>query len=152
MLSKEKRIIERWLETGLLQNIPEYAVEDCAFVLENQIAYNATDKLGSPAFKRLSIPLCRRIMDSLRLNNNVKSRLVEDNKFDQWFDTRLKFEPAQGKHVFVLDAEAQYCADFARSLVSRINEYMIATNRYEKKPFNFLGLGIKDGNVVVFHS
>lgn len=148
MLGKEKRVIENWSNTGLLQGLPEYAIEDCAFVLENQKVYNEKE-MAHPSFKRMSIPLCRRIMDSLRVNINVKSRLVEDNKFDQWFDTRLKFETPK---PYDLETEIRYCADFARSLVSRINEYMSATGRYEKKPFYLLGLGIKDGTVVVFHS
>ncbi len=141
------------MSTGLLQKLPEYAIEDCAFVFENQRSYNENDTTSNASFKRCSIPLCRRIMDSLRVNMNVKSRLVEDNKFDQWFDTRLKYQsPVQPAGRPSLDAEVQYIAEFARDVVSRINEYMSATGKYENRSFYFLGLGVKDGSVVVFHS
>lgn len=145
-MNKEQSIVEQWNKTGLLSGLPEHAIEDCAFVLENQKMY----KSNHGEFNKLSIPICRRIIERLHINPNFKSRLVESNRFDQWFDTQLKFGYSGEKS---LNNDANYCGNLSHDIFSRINEHLNINEKiYRNKPFYFLGIGLKENSVVVFYS
>ena len=73
-LNEARELRKRWEKTGLLKNIEEdYAKDTCAVLLENQRLMNevSTDTGDIAQFKRISIPLVRRIYPQLIANKIV---------------------------------------------------------------------------------
>jgi len=83
-LNEARQLSEKWTQTGLLEGIGEYdrkgnftenrhQKEACAVLLENQYLMNevATDTGDIAMFKRISIPLVRRIYPQLIANKIV---------------------------------------------------------------------------------
>jgi len=73
-LNEAKIVTSRWDKTGILENIEDKAVKAaCAVLLENQCLYNetVTDTSDIAQFKRISIPLVRRIFPQLIANKIV---------------------------------------------------------------------------------
>lgn len=73
-LNEAKIVTSRWDKTGILENINDKAVKAAtAVLLENQCLYNetVTDTSDIAQFKRISIPLVRRIFPQLIANKIV---------------------------------------------------------------------------------
>ena len=73
-LNEAKVLETRWAETGLLENIEDKYTRSCtAVLLENQRLINetSTDTGDIAQFKRISIPLVRRIYQQLIANKVV---------------------------------------------------------------------------------
>ena len=67
-------ILERWEKTGLLRNVEDSKKEDLAVCLEGQKQYNevSTSTNCIAAFKRISIPLVRRIYPNEVIQGSLK--------------------------------------------------------------------------------
>jgi hypothetical protein len=73
-LNEAKEVEKKWAKTGLLENINDkYVRSTTAVILENQRLFNetATDTSDIAQFKRISIPLVRRIYPQLIANKIV---------------------------------------------------------------------------------
>ena len=73
-LNEAKEVEKKWTSTGLLEGIDDrYVRSTTAVILENQRLYNemATDTSDIAQFKRISIPLVRRIYPQLIANKVV---------------------------------------------------------------------------------
>src|SRR4051812_47038016 len=65
--NEKKMLVKRWEKTGILKQLPEERIEETALIMENQRLMNemSNDAGDLAQFKRISIPLVRRIMGSL---------------------------------------------------------------------------------------
>lgn len=80
--SEEKLLVARWEQTRLLEGLDDRAKRICAVLMENQRLWNEnTDNYSNEecAFKRVSIPLMRRIIPTLVEYPNFDTRLFAKN-------------------------------------------------------------------------
>ena len=149
-----EQVVEKWRTTGLLNGLNEQAQASCACALQSQLKINeglqdckvssgdwakAENNLHLSQFKRVSIPIIRRIFGSIEINGN------ETNEC-QWYNTGFevkKYLFEQNSTTFSLQAEADMTAQLALDLA----KYLINEN-YS----HFSGLKVQNGNFYILAS
>jgi hypothetical protein len=117
-----KKNYKKWEPTRLLENIPEERKSTVALALEgqrlrNELNLNTTDELAR--FKRISIPMIRRLLGALP---KAEGSMEELPKYHT-FKTTLDFpETVDSNGYYSLDKEAEYVADILKNLVSETEE------------------------------
>ena len=76
----DKKLIERWMPTGLVKEVPKHFQLDMVKALEGQRLYN--ESIEDVQFKRLSIPLMYRVMMGLEdIGIDVRGSISELSKW-----------------------------------------------------------------------
>ena len=122
-------IEEKWFKTRILDGLNKDQAERMLQVFENQITIN--QQITSEKFKRYCIPLMRRSLYDISFQS-------EDLKSNDILKTNLKFDPPR----YDLLEETQYAINLSEKLNTFLKEY--------KKPLNIQGLGLIDGEIVIY--
>jgi hypothetical protein len=80
----EFKALDKWRSTGLLNGLTEQTQLGCANALDAQLVINETDDTTKPQWKRVSIPVLRRIfgtVDGLQGGETLNS---------EWKNTKIK--------------------------------------------------------------
>lgn len=128
----EEDIVSRWKQTGLIEGIQtEENQKSMAFIFQAQIMYNEGSS-DSAIFKRLSIPMCRRVFAGLTEHKKVYpifdgegnwlTLKIDTNIFEAWNDSHIQYR---------MEHEAEQCA----------LSCMTITEQLAKLPGNEIGFG-----------
>lgn len=125
--------------------------------LENQRIYNESIIANNfDTWKRNSIPLVRRLIDSLLKENKIKLNFSFTKKFGKYTDTGLSWDlysehnrAIWEKHNLKLDYE---CA-FLQSFIEKIKNFIYTKVEQEKiTEINFRGFGCFSSNQVIIYA
>ena len=127
-LEERQHCLEKWSKCGLLRGLPEEYITDCAVALEVQRLYNecSLDSAGLAQFKRISIPVIRRVFHGL-VANDLDVR-CEGRVYSQWMkvdgyvfnDFRKTIKNIWTMHN--LDEEADTCARICVEIADKLTE------------------------------
>lgn len=147
--------IDKWLMTRLLDGLPENCKPHVARALENQRLINEGmyDSPKASVFKRVSIPLVRRLMEAFQdrfvSRQQLTTKVFYLNFKPSWeLSLQDQFTEAMSSHNY-MDRECDRVTGTFLLLVSQLKNFM-ESEGMEK--MCFLGLGREDnGNIVVFY-
>ncbi len=149
-LKEKELLVKRWDKTGILKNLIDGQKQESALLLENQRLFNemSNDSGDVAQFKRISIPLVRRIMGSLAAfklasvqgmlgpNSTVfffhKNKLVSETITARTLKMKAVWAYEAIKDLrsqFNLDAEAELTAVLAQELTMELDRIMLTAIR-----------------------
>lgn len=138
---------EMWEKTGLLKGLEGNLKDSTAECLYAQLEYNkilqGKDWLY-PTFKRLSIPIIRRIANesSAMRKNNFRHMEHGPRSEVYVFQTQFKVPTVTNESpISHLDNESDYCAQLSKELCEEIDEMF---KDHHHKHIRFHGIGIND--------
>lgn len=121
-MKKEKEIVEKWLASGLLENLNDSHKAIVALKLEavESILNGRTDFPSK--INILSFPITRRIAQ----NEHVLQNLDTDHMFKMLLEKYQKegwiVETLQNTPNHTLDAEAEFCAFFSQEYIDNYHD------------------------------
>ena len=151
-------ILERWEKTTLLTGVPNELKAEMAYILENQIHHNEhisnANCLNIPAFKRLSVPLARRVYPHLESHKKynigatpyLESCLVTDLGIRGCWDGSSSI----GRSTSNLDQEVKQLASLADKLKVRVDEFIDSQAPFHSFKFQCFGTN-EIGNVALYY-
>lgn len=143
--------LSNWTKTTLLDVIPDNKKRDVACLLESQRLHNESNQDLRPKFMRMSVPLCRRIVDHLiEAGISFKSDLTmkESKVFYTCLSLPGNSVEERFRPVVSLEEEAVQGAELGRKLAICIKEFI---NRNKGRDFQLLGLTEQKGKIVVYY-
>lgn len=130
-LAEKKALVKRWEKTGLLKGLSGYVAEETALMIENQRLVNEqfNDTGDIAQFKRISIPLVRRIIPNLAafklasvqgmLGPNSKVSYYKKNKLEETdLISTIKKLKAVWSYEAQQDLRKQHCLDAEAELTA----------------------------------
>lgn len=147
---EENMILQRWLTTGLLEAIPPERQKYVAVALEQQRLINESCSeydMHDSQFKRISIPMVRRLMVMPELiskrrsaaNANVTSLCMRPHS--------LAAKYSRAMHTHDLGKEAVRTAQMVENLKLEMLEFM---KQFNKTSMIFLGLTLDNNGFLCF--
>jgi hypothetical protein len=118
---QNETIKSKWEKTRLLEGLPSETT--CHLALESQKLHNEADVTDNATFKRLSIPLIRRIFS--HLSDKINGSL---NEVSHWMEV-ADFNPPQyqggrGTVPSNLNSEVDYTAELAQHISDVLESYL----------------------------
>ena len=137
-------ILERWKKTSLLEGIEDEASQILtAYVMQNQIHINEVDMTLTPEFKRISIPLIRRVVPELSCG--AESRVAETARYSATLN--VQYIPSTG---YSLIEEARKTALLSEKVRDAVNAFVFGIQSHSET-FYIHGFGLNENRIVLFY-
>lgn len=149
-MQDEFDVIDQWKRTGMLTGLSEQTMDHAAYLFENQRIYNVGDDSLTPQFRRISIPLLRRLIGSLT-ERNMKVETYLTDVFPRFLETNIDAEiklPEGLAGTEIMDYEKEGVAKMSEQLADLLTNFAKAK---KAKNFYLEGLGLENGKLVVFY-
>ncbi len=150
-------IIERWERTKLICGVAENQVASMCYMLENQMVFNNKRWNDPEAFKRISIPLNRRIFPSLKSHDNyrIESQANAKDCLVEEFKIKLANEIISlGDHSNNTDLnyEAELISQLAEGFREKIDQFIESKLPFKTFYANYFGYNENNGNLVLYYN
>lgn len=153
-LTVEEGISILWSRTGMLGGLDETMATQMALVFENQRRHNEWNPYLSPDFRRVTIPICRRVFPMLKVDGvNITSGLPQKAEEIRVMPGYTRFWRPSLRDRFVqqmslLDLEAQRTAEVAEKLRDDIQKLIMELGG---KEFRFYCFSTNDSDDLLVH-
>lgn len=137
-------VLKRWKNTSLLEGIEDEATQlMTAYVMDNQIHINEHDLTMTSQFKRISIPLIRRVIPYL--NCGAEARIAESARYSAILN--VEYQPVTN---YSLDEEARKTATLAEKLTDAVNAFVFGIQSHAET-FFIHGFGLNENRIVLYY-
>lgn len=138
-------ILERWSKTSLLEGIEDEASRILtANVMQNQIHINEVDMTLTPEFKRISIPLIRRVVPNLSCG--AESRIAETARYSATLN--VQYIPSSNRYDLI--EEARKVALVSEKVRDAVNAFVFGIQSHSDT-FYIHGFGLNENQIVLFY-
>lgn len=149
---EEEAILKRWsvaMVVGILKDVPEERKKSVAVAMEHQRLLNETigDHEGLEQFKRISIPMVRRLMDMTELTSHRRD-------FANVEKTHICLKPSMSDKFrnsvfqYNLNEETAWTDKIVEDVKHEIKQFI---KRNDKISMVFLGIALDDQRVLHFY-
>ena len=130
-------VTERWKKTRLLNKVPPELMDEVAKAFQSQVDFNSLNDELEPRFKRISIPIVRRVLPYVEFKTTSKNAgyLLSD----------IDMPPEEGHENFSLDKEAEFTATVAEKLQAQIADW-----NETHGTLGFHSLGVVNGKIAIY--
>ena len=152
-MTEQQAVIDRWTNgvgCTFFQDVPKERLNYMIYALEIQRRLNelVTDSCNNAVFKRISIPIVRRLMEQMPELRSGLHKTVSVHETSLSCKSSLLERYHSAMSGFNLDQEAEFTAKFVEDLKFEIRQFMKSQN---KNSMYFLGCTIDDKHIVHFY-